>query len=333
MMEDTAARFEDIVRQALAQYGMQGCALAFIRHSDNVTYKVESPGAGAYLLRIHVPVVAAMGSHGSDPQAIRSELAWLEALSRDTDLVLQQPVRNRAGELVTRISPSDGGAPVHCTLLHWVAGQPYHRDLESEDTARQIGTILARLHLHAAQWERPEGFVRPRRDLAYFQGVLRDLWPAVADARIGRSDYAELEKSIGTLGDMMRSMDDNRQTWGIIHADAHKGNLLYQAGEIGLIDFSFCALGSYMFDVAVCLSDMKPALHRAFVGGYQRLRNLPAGYQRLVEGFFLGAMVGTFALWIPNPRAQGVLATKVPQIARDYATKLNRGEHFWLGER
>jgi hypothetical protein len=64
--------------------------------------------------------------------------------------------------------------------------------------------------------------------------------------------------------------------------------------------------------------------------GYQGLRTLPDVHQRLIEGFFVGSMVGTFSYWLANPRAQGILATKVPQIARDYAARFNRGEHFWF---
>ena len=115
-----------------------------------------------------------------------------------------------------------------------------------------------------------------------------------------------------------------------MHADPHKGNMLYDQDQIRLIDFSFCSWGNYMFDLGVCLSDMKEQLHRAFLAGYESLRALPAGYQRLVEGFFVGSMVGTFSYWAGNPGMQEVLRRNVPQIARMYTEKYNRGEHFWF---
>ncbi|UCB51550.1 MAG: phosphotransferase, partial [Candidatus Zixiibacteriota bacterium] len=209
-------------------------------------------------------------------------------------------------------------------------GQPYHRDLESAQTARQIGHILARLHRHASRWEIPEGFIRPNRDVGYFAGALRSIQPALKDGRISPSDYSEFETSITLLTETLRALDQNRQTHGIIHADTHKGNMLYHNGQIRLIDFSFCAFGNFMFDLAICLSDMKEHLHRAFLASYQSLRTLPDDHQRLIEGLFVGSMVGTFSYWVPNPSAQNLLATKVPQIARDYAARFNRGEHFWL---
>jgi len=329
-MEEKQFYFNDVAKDALVEYGLKGYTPIFIRHSDNVTFKVEAPGLGAYLLRIHVPVTRAMGSHGADSGAVNSELLWLEALSRDTDLVLQRPVRNQAGAMVTQVPGENSASPVNCTLLRWVDGQPYLRDMETEQTAYQIGEILAKLHVHASQWEIPEGFIRPKRDIGYFERVLRILRLAVEDGRVSLSDYSEFEISTVLLSEILRSLDENRQTYGIMHADTHKGNMLYHDGKIRFIDFSFCAFGNFMFDLGICFSDMRENLRRAFLEGYQSLRALPDDHQRLIEGFFVGSMVGTFSYWLENPLAQEILRRKVPQIAREYAVKFNRGERFWF---
>lgn len=143
-MEEQQIYFNDAARRALAEYGMQGYSLEFIRHNEDVTFKVRSPDLSACLLRIHVPVSSATGTHGADSRAIDSELLWLEALNRDTDLAVQEPVLNRTVALVTQVRAEDAALPVNCTLMHWVDGQPYHRDSESQQTARQIGEILAK---------------------------------------------------------------------------------------------------------------------------------------------------------------------------------------------
>jgi Ser/Thr protein kinase RdoA (MazF antagonist) len=153
---------------------------------------------------------------------------------------------------------------------------------------------------------------------------------AVLDGRIRASDYTELKKSISLLIGMMNGLDEDSQEHGIMHADTHKGNMLYNDGKIRLIDFSFCAIGNYMFDLGICLSDMKPELHEFGLQGYQSVRQLPHNYQRLIEGFFVGSIVGTFSFWVPNPNTQDILIRKVPQITRDYALKFNQSEHFWF---
>jgi Ser/Thr protein kinase RdoA (MazF antagonist) len=215
-------------------------------------------------------------------------------------------------------------------LLSWVDGKPYTRELETEKTAYRIGTLLATLHNHASRWKIPKGFKRPRRDKKYFENMLSGIMPAVKDGRISLADYSELSRSISLLIDMISQLDEGQQFYGILHADTHKGNMLYHEGEIRLIDFSFCAFGNYMYDLGICLSDMKEELHRFCLQGYQSLRELPENYQQLIEGFFLGSIVGTFSFWVPNPNAQEILARKVPQITRDYAAKFNQGEHFWF---
>ena len=85
-----------------------------------------------------------------------------------------------------------------------------------------------------------------------------------------------------------------------------------------------------MFDLGVCFSDMKESLHRAFLEGYQSLRALPDDHQRLIEGFFVGSMVGTLSYRVAKPQAQETLAAKAPQIASHYAARFNRGEYFWF---
>jgi Ser/Thr protein kinase RdoA (MazF antagonist) len=327
------APFFDLAKQATVAYDIDDCDLTFIRHSDSVTYKVETPDTETYLLRLHVPIVSAMGTHGADPRAVQSELVWLEALNQDTDLFLQQPVRNRDGDLVTQVAHEHKIGPVNCSLLCWVEGESYHRALESEQTARQIGEILARLHLHASGWTIPDGFQRPCRGVAYFERVLEAIYPACQDGRIAAADFETFEQSIASLTETLHSLETNRQSDGIMHADAHKGNMLYHDGQIRLIDFSFCAFGNYMFDLGICLSDMKEHLHSIFLESYQRLHPLPDGYQRLVEGFFVGSMVGTFSYWVHNPHTQEILVRKAPQIAKNYAAKFNRGEYFWFSQK
>ncbi|MDP6514650.1 MAG: phosphotransferase [SAR202 cluster bacterium] len=329
-MEKDQSPFNDVAKQALTEYDLQNHTLTFIQHSDNVTFKVEGPGLDAYLLRLHIPVTSAMGTHGADPGAVTSELQWLEALSQDTDLILQKPVRNRTGLLVTQVAVDNADMPVNCTLLRWLEGQPYHRDLETPQTARQIGEILAKLHIHAEQWGTPEGFERPARDIEYFQRVLNNIQPALNDGRISPSDYSEFETSVALMIENLRSLDVSRQTHGIMHSDTHKGNMLHHDGAIRLIDFSFSSFGNFMFDLSVSFSDMKPELRGAFLDGYQRLRNLPDDHESLVEGFFVGGMVGTFSYWVDNPNAQDRLKTLAPEIARDYAARFNRGERFWF---
>jgi Ser/Thr protein kinase RdoA (MazF antagonist) len=69
--------------------------------------------------------------------------------------------------------------------------------------------------------------------------------------------------------------------FGLIHAEIGVGaNVLYGGGEARVIDFDDCALGYWMFDVGVALSDLRgheafPQYRDAFRDGYAEVRRLP----------------------------------------------------------
>lgn len=327
-MENRQAFFTEVAQQALKEYNLAGSPFTYLQHSENVTFKVQRPDGKACLLRIHYPVVPALGEHGLNPSTVKSELLWLEALRRKTDLPIPQPIRNRRGHLVTRIT-FNREQRFNCTMLEWLEGEPYQQNLESEETAVQMGIIVGRLHQFASQWYLPAGFTRPRRDITYFQKAFQTLTPAVEDKRISYQDYKRLETSLDILTRMMQSLRSSNKTDGILHGDLHKGNFLYHRGEIRLIDFSFCCTGNFMFDLGICFSDMNPALHPFFLEGYKNYMPLPFNYAFLIEAFFIGSMLGTFSFWVDNPNAQEILVRKVPYIAQEYAAKFNRDERFW----
>ena len=207
-MNQSETKFDEIAKGVLDHYELIEPRLAFIRHNDNVTYRVTTANSKAYLLRIHIPITSAIGTHGADYGMVNSEVTWMLALAKDTNLTIPKPKRNRSGELVTRIRSKDG-IPINSTLLSWIAGEPYHKGLESKETAYRIGLLLATLHNQASQWNYPAGFIRPRRDVAYFENMLKAIHPAVADGRISQADYAELSISVGLLIELMSGLDEN----------------------------------------------------------------------------------------------------------------------------
>jgi Ser/Thr protein kinase RdoA (MazF antagonist) len=329
-MENRQAFFTEVAQRALGEYyDLRDAPCQYIQHSENVTFKIQHPHGGTRLFRIHLPVVPSLGGHGANPEVVKSELLWLEALQRDTDLPVQQPIRNRMEHLVTRITMEDE-RPFNCSLLKWLEGEPYQRELESAETAQELGAVIGKMHQFASQWMLPAGYTRPQRDALYFKKALLALTPAVEDKRISYQDYKRLETSIELLTNVMQSQPKTRQTEGILHGDLHKGNFLYHQGEMRLIDFSFCAIGNFMLDLGICFSDMNPALYPAFLKSYQGFMSLPPDYAILIEGFFLGSMVGSFSFWIDLPEAQEEFVRKVPLIAQEFAAKFNRDERFWF---
>jgi Ser/Thr protein kinase RdoA (MazF antagonist) len=320
-------RIMKVVEKTLEKYDLNVEDVDFIQHSENITFKVVSRGK-SYLLRLHIPLTSGMGSHGADPEVIRSEMVWLNSLQRNK-LPVPRPVRNKAGDLVTRVISTDR-KPVNGTVLEWLEGELYTREMESEHAVAQIGTLAGKIHNHSSRWRLPTTFKRPTRGAEYFTKMVNALKPAVDDGRIDYYDFKTLYTAIQELSRILRPIRKTRNSFGLIHGDLHRGNFIYHNGEISLIDFSLCALGYFMYDLGTCLSNLQPSLHSVFLSNYNRYSPLPKNYERLIEGFFIASYAVTFSFWLDNPEAQEALAQRVPYIAREYASRFNRDERFWF---
>lgn len=313
-MEDTDLARLETASRALEAYNLQPVQINFLQHSENLTWRVETRSE-TYLLRLHRP--------GASRQEIQSEMLWLNALRRK-ELPVPTPVAAKTGEFVSRVED------VNVTLLTWQEGVELTREQESEETAAQTGSLVGRLHAHASQWKLPAGFSRPSRDMFSFQQALDTLKPAVEDGRIAWQDLKILENTLEQLAEAASRLRKGRKIWGLLHGDLHRGNLLIHQGQIRLIDFSMCAFGYFTFDLGTCLSNVRDSFHPLFLQAYTQFFPLPPDFARLTEGFFLASYIATFARSIADPGVQETLVRRIPLIAREYAARFNRGEHFWF---
>ncbi len=137
-----------IAQDALSHYDLPNAQVVFIGQSQNTTFRVETLTGNKFLLRIH----AGIGANKDGSQdvwqelpVVQSELLWLQALHRDTPVRVPQPVRNRSGKLVTKVSNPAFHKLLSCTLLRWVEGE----HLKAEPTPEQVrvlGKLMAQLH-------------------------------------------------------------------------------------------------------------------------------------------------------------------------------------------
>jgi Ser/Thr protein kinase RdoA (MazF antagonist) len=75
----------DLCRAALAEFGVQNANLKLLRHEHNTTFRIDT-GKERSVLRINRPSV-------HNGATIGSEMLWLAALGRDTDVGVPKPVQ------------------------------------------------------------------------------------------------------------------------------------------------------------------------------------------------------------------------------------------------
>jgi Ser/Thr protein kinase RdoA (MazF antagonist) len=286
------ARIRRTAVEALAAYPVDEPRLTFIAHGENTTFRVDS-GAGRFLIRVHRP-----NRHGPGVDsrvAVGSEMAWLSALQAETDLHVPTPIRARDGQWTTT---ADG---LVCSLLGWQNGRMQAANPRLVHFHR-LGGTLAKLHDHGSAWVPPAGFVRMRWDWETFFGNTMeyggvsaagcwDLLPAPV-----REQFDEVARRMSTI---MADLGSQPDAFGLIHADLHLENALYDGEAVRLIDFDDCGFGYWLYDIAVPLWEYRgrddyPAILDALASGYGKHRELPDLSQ--VDNFIATREVA-FGLW------------------------------------
>ena len=300
---------EHLALCALDAYPIVSPKITFLRHNENMTFHVIDTKVGhAYLLRLHSPLTRTLQGERLRPEGIVSELSWLEALTNETSLVLQRPVRTKEGALVTMIAGEQGNIP--CSLLQWIEANPFPA-IPSSDQVEQLGILIATLHIHARTWPVPERFVRPVYDLAFHRRQINKLAEGVHDGIIQEGDFVLIQK---TLELILTTLAEAQEPLILIHADLWRGNLLISETAVHPIDFSLCGFGSPLFDLGTCLPGIPVDLRPILLDAYQQQAILPSAYPRLIDAYFLLSRMGAYVYLLPNAAEHEWLKERIPRF-------------------
>ena len=322
------SRFEAIARCALKQYDVANGEVMFIGKSDGVLFRVRPASNGEeYALRLHNGVGEYRPEAYSQLLVIESGLRWLEALSSDTGLVLQQPLRNRDGELISTVYEHGDKEAVLCSVVTWVEGEPLEQ--HTIETVQQVGRIAAKLHAHATTWKRPADFRRPQYDAKGFEEAFRALQVPAAQRHLSPQE-AELLAGAGVaVCETVARLSDNADNWGPIHGDlGWPGNIVVQGKEFRLIDFNGCSLGLFMCDIAWAFCYIPEDLRRDFIASYDQERRSNRADLALVEVFLVGVTAILFQRWLRNAPQR---LSWLPEFVQGPCQKLLAGERFLFG--
>lgn len=287
-----------------------------INLSENHTFRVEAPGRPT-ILRVHRPGYQTAGS-------IESELTWLNALRRDTDLPVVRPLPGRNGRMVQQMSDR------HAVLF---ACEPGREPTEGSETLfRTLGSFAATAHRHVANWERPQEFSRPTwsAETMLDVGGLWGNWraaPGVAEVR-GTLDAVDWN-----VRDALAAYGSGPDRFGLIHADMRLANLLVDGPRTVLLDFDDCGFCWFMYDLAAALSFIEtssdvPALQQAWLSGYTAIRPLSAADIAIIPAMILLRRMVLLA-WIGTHGETELARAHAPRFAADTAALAKA----WLDQR
>ena len=258
----------DILSEALSLYSLKQPQAEFIRHNENMTYKITGID-GQYILRIHKPIEGfspdPYNMDYSRDDLIQNELDIISALKNGTDLSMQTPVYGINGGLVQILTD---GTPV--TLLKWVEGQTVESAGMTTEILKDSGKLMAQMHTFFSQKaELDKRHIRYNYDQTILPRIAGRIDNA---ARAGIVKHEQVRTILRSLDEMRRRFDelDNIQEKHIVHADLGKSNVIIGTdGQLTPIDFSLCGYSHLYMDM----------------GGIYGLNHNDEGRRHIIEGY------------------------------------------------
>lgn len=226
------SRLRPLAHAFCLQFGVQEPRLRLLNHGFNTTFGVVDALGEKFALRINVNSFRARVEIGA-------ELAWVEALARETDLSVPVP---RAG--LGEIESEEFGKTVFAAFYSWLPG-PIGDTVPIPAVAEAVGVATVKLHAHARGWGIPPGCrFHPVRNVTFG-----------AELRFKEHGFTG---DLGVMEEVQRRgnevLDRLRASPPIpIHYDLHLANVKWHKCRLSVFDFDDSILGYAAMDVAVTL--------------------------------------------------------------------------------
>lgn len=315
--EEQFKHLEKLAQKAVEQYDFEEAHITPIQYRLNASFQVEAlaaddldAGLQKYLLRINSPTFQSGAN-------ILSELQWLAAIHRDTNLVVPEPIMSIHQKLITTIEIEGVPGARHVVVLRWVEGNPSTDNL-TPGTMTKLGAFVGNLHLHAEGYNPPVGFDRKQWDLAGFSGEMLDVPVTKARRGLSAMQLAILKDTANKIKAVTDELGRGSQAFGLIHANLHQQNVLFHQGEVRAIDFDMCGWGYYLYDLAVILSKLIrepnfPKLKNALLDGYRQVRRLPRDQEALILPF-IAARIMNDVYWLAGHKNETAFSEDAPRL-------------------
>ncbi len=336
-------QFRLIANQALKKYDISPKSLQFINFGENTTYKVTTT-SNKYLLRIHCP-------HYHTKPALNEEIKLLLKLSKNKKYAIQKPFKNKNSKYLTTIaglatrlktnstinsttnleinlekSSNNSGSITnyHCDLIQWQEGRILRKSI-SKNHLKALSELTAWLHKYLSSaktknrtfWH-SKGLLGSKAKLGHLNEI-KNTYP---------SAFKQLTFVQKALTSKIKAYEKKyHNKMGLIHADFHFGNVLWNKTTPTPIDFDDFGFGFHMYDCAVSLVSAQDMLNKItkkesqlilneYFESYNKIMPINQKDIEMVEVFKLTREIMMLCwLWNKknNPRLQELFHKKVKQ--------------------
>ncbi|MGY3175159.1 Ser/Thr protein kinase RdoA (MazF antagonist) [Pseudomonas sp. TE12234] len=325
--DQQVARLHDLARHALQHWDGQFADIELVKFRENAVFSARRHDGQRVALRIH-----RNGYHGE--AALRSELQWMEALA-SAGITVPQIIRTQNESHLIEVTHQELGDR-HVDMLAWLPGTTagtseagVQADTEIDFLFNEAGALAARIHLHAAQWQQPDEFVRHAWDEEGLIGA-NPFWGRFWELeQLSEAQRDLLLQARRTARTDLRRYGRHLGNFGMIHADLVPENLLIEGPRLRLIDFDDAGFGWHMFELATalyfCLDDPRfEQIKAALLAGYHAVKPLTEA-DRQTLALFLMLRGTTYLGWIHTRQGTPTAIEMAPmlieracRLAREY---------------
>lgn len=287
------AYYADCANIALAPYDLGNITIHFIQHNAGIVYRLDdAQGAARFLLKIHE---SAGGGAVDTPAQLAAQMAWLQALCEDGRVIVQAPIANRQGALVSQVQLPGLDWLSSVCVQRWITAQ-HHNQWDAEHV-HAVGVLLATLHSISAEWVGSTNEQFGSYEDKYLVEAIDGLAITVDLGLISAEQYDLIRQAGERISAMLARQERTAATFGLIHGDLHQGNVLFDGKKALALDYG-AFRSFFLYDLGVSLYHATfddVAIRHALVAGYGTIRPLSKVDHDALEAFMLMAALFNLA--------------------------------------
>lgn len=279
-----ATRLLPLAKRVLQRYPFLIRDIQHLATHSNVMFRVVSQNGHQMVLRVGTP-------HANSRENIEIEVSWLDAIHRETNLDVVQPIPTAGGGLI--VDEFDEGIEKErsCVLFSWIPGKPMGEGSGSF-AYRLLGAMCASLQEHGRSWSPPENAVMRKWDeVFYYQ---QDFDPIIIENPLYFHLFdvprkAAIRKAIDLAQEVLDESYASASPQ-VVHGDLHEWNVHLASSRLYAFDFEDVMWALPAQDAAICLyssrnSDNAGDIRVAFQRGFESVAPWPVVDQRQLDGF------------------------------------------------
>ena len=321
--DEQIALLDEFARDVLVQCGLSARSLECVHHSFNTTFKLTTPDAKTFALRIST-------DSRKWPEHIWAETQWLLELAREGSIFAPVPILNLQSEPFSNHYFFYQGGNLDVVIYPWIEGKIVEKN-PTDEQLFQVGRAMATMHKLGKNWK-PEGyanFMPVDKPLMVKRDNLFTFAKEHIDPELFKV-FEEVNLRATKLFDALRERAEPQ----LIHADLQFANVLWHNDAMSILDFDDAGIGFPLQDLAISIFYLREGreAEKHLLAGYTSTAPLPEYEQSELELLIASRSLALLNLLFETTKADdlGLIPEYVEKTGRRLKYYLDTGEFVLL---